>query len=65
MAEEAHPFTVRVHADPLRERRYRWTIFEGFQIHLRSPESYATRREAEEHAEKAMSRFVRHWQNRE
>jgi len=64
MAEEAQ-FTVRVHADPLREHRYRWTIFEGFQIHLRSPESYATLREAEEDAARAMSRFVRHWRDRE
>jgi hypothetical protein len=65
MLEEAHHFTIRVEADPLRERRYRWTICEGIQIHLRSPESYATRREAQEHADKAMSKFVRHWQNRE
>jgi hypothetical protein len=65
MAEEAHPFTLRIEADPLRERRYRWTIFEGFQIHLRSPQSYATHREAKEEADKAMSKFLlRHWRYR-
>jgi hypothetical protein len=65
MAEEAHPFTVRIDADPLREHRYRWMISEGFQIHLRSPQSYATEREAKEHADRAMSKFVLHWRNRE
>jgi hypothetical protein len=65
MAEEAHPFTVRIDADPLRERRYRWTISEGFQIHLRSPQSYATEREAKKDADRAMSKFVLHWRNRE
>jgi hypothetical protein len=65
MLEEAHQFTIRVEADPLREGRYRWTICEGVQIHLRSPQSYATRREASEDADRAMSKFVRHWQNRE
>ena len=60
MLEEAHRFTIRVEADPLREGRYRWTICEGVQIHLRSPKSYATRREAQEHADKAMSKFERH-----
>jgi len=65
MAEEAHPFTIRIDLDPLRERRYRWTISEGIRTHLRSPQSYATEREAKEDADKAMSRFVRHWRNKE
>jgi hypothetical protein len=64
VTEDPH-FTFKVEADPLREGRYRWTICEGTQIHLRSPQSYATRREAEEGAEKAMSKFVRHWRDRE
>jgi hypothetical protein len=63
VAEDPH-FTINVEADPLREGRYRWTICEGVQIHLRSPQSYATRREAKEDAEKAMSKFTAHWQNR-
>ena len=58
-------FTINVEADPLRGGRYRWTICEGVQIHLRSPQSYATRREAKEDADKAMSKFVRHRQDRE
>lgn len=61
---EVHPFTVKIEADPLRENRYRWTVCEGAQIHLRSPHSYATRREAEKDAEKAMSNLVAKWRNK-
>ena len=64
VTEDPH-FAFKVEADPLREGRYRWTICEGIQIHLRSPVSYATRREAEEDADKAMSRFVCHRRNRD
>ena len=64
MGEESHPFALRVEKDPLRERQFRWTISEGLQIHLRSPQSYATEREAEESAKSALSKFVRHWQDR-
>ena len=64
VAEDPH-FTINVEADPLREGRYRWTICEGVQIHLRSPQSYATMREAKEDADKAIAKFVRQWQNRE
>jgi hypothetical protein len=48
MSDEAHQFMANVDADPLRAGRYRWTICEGVQIHLRSPQSYATQREANE-----------------
>jgi len=64
MADEAHPFMSKVDADPVRAGRFSWTICEGVQIHLRSPQSYATRREAKEDAEKAMSKFAAHWQER-
>src|SRR5882757_2430988 len=37
---------------------YRWTVREGNQIHLRSPNSYATRRDAEIEAAKALSNRV-------
>jgi hypothetical protein len=40
VAEDPH-FTINVEADPLREGHHRWTIREGVQIHLRSPQSYA------------------------
>jgi hypothetical protein len=56
--KEVHPFTVRIQADPLDELRFRWTIFEGNQIHIRSPHSYATRREAEKEANAAMLRYA-------
>jgi hypothetical protein len=55
---EVHSFTVKIEADPLRETRHRWTVREGIQIHLRSPHSYATRREAEAAADKALSKLV-------
>ena len=55
---EAHPFTFKIETDPLSERRFRWTVCEGGQIHLRSPHSYATRREAEAEAGKAMLKDV-------
>ena len=62
---ETHPFRFKIVTDPLRELRYRWTVCEGSQIHVRSPHSYATREEAEKEAAKAVSRFEDHWRNRE
>jgi hypothetical protein len=58
---EAHPFTFKIEIDPLSERRFRWTVCEGGQIHLRSPHSYAIRREAEAEANKAMLKFAKTW----
>jgi len=54
----AHPFTTRIEVDPLSERRFRWAVYEGDQIRLRSPHSYATRREAAADAGKAMLRLA-------
>jgi GH24 family phage-related lysozyme (muramidase) len=62
---ENHPFTFNVMADPLRESRYRWTVCEGNQIHMRSPTSYATQSEAEKEAAKAVSRRVERWRSGE
>jgi hypothetical protein len=45
--EETHPFTIEIKADPLNATRFRWAVCEGSQIHMRSPQSYATRGEAE------------------
>jgi hypothetical protein len=56
---EAHQFTFKIETDPLSERRFRWTVCEGGQIYLRSPHSYATRREAEAEAKKAMLKFAK------
>jgi hypothetical protein len=61
--EAVHPFTVRIQADPLDELRFRWTLCEGDQIHIRSPHSYATRREAEKEANAAMLRYAATWRN--
>jgi hypothetical protein len=48
---ETYPFTFDIQADPLRESRYRWTVCQGVQIHVRSPHSYSTRLEAEKKAD--------------
>jgi hypothetical protein len=53
---DAPLFTFDIDADPLRERRFRWTIRKGLRVHLLSPQSFATRREANEDAVKALSR---------
>jgi hypothetical protein len=58
-----HPFTFSIQPDPLRGSRYRWTVCEGSQIHVRSPHSYATKDEAEKEAAKAVTRREEHWRN--
>jgi hypothetical protein len=60
---EAHPYTFRIDPDPLRESRYRWTVCEGIQIHVRSPHSYATKDEAEKEAAKAVAGREEHWRS--
>jgi hypothetical protein len=62
MASEAQRFVSRIHEDSMRVGRYRWTITEDFQIHLYSPQSYATRREAREDANKVI-RDLNQWAN--
>jgi hypothetical protein len=64
MADEASRFSFRVEIDPLRERRYRWAIGEGFRLYRRSPQSYSTRRQAKNDALKAMSEIANHGQNK-
>ena len=59
-----HPFTFKVDADPLSDRRFRWSICEGDQIHMRSPHSYATRREAEMEAGKALLKRASLWSDK-
>ncbi|MGA8171064.1 MAG: hypothetical protein WB816_09585 [Methylocystis sp.] len=54
-------FTFRILPDLLGVRRFRWTVCEGEQIHLRSMQSYATRREAEVEGGKAVMRFTKAW----
>jgi hypothetical protein len=54
--EEEHPFSIKILADPLNAHRSRWAIYEGIQILMRSPYSYATRREAEKDAGEALQR---------
>jgi hypothetical protein len=58
---EISRFTYRILPDLLGVRRFRWTVCEGEQIHLRSPHSYATRREAEIEGGKAVIRYAKTW----
>jgi hypothetical protein len=55
------PFAFRVEAHPQRQGRYLWAIGYGFQTYRRSSLSFATRREAENDALKAMSKIEAHW----
>jgi hypothetical protein len=54
MASEAQRFVSRIQEDTMRLGRYRWTISEDFRVHLDAPQSYATRREAQENANKVI-----------
>jgi hypothetical protein len=61
MTSETSPLAFRVEAHPKRQGRYLWAIGYGFQTYLRSPQSFATRREAKNDALKAMSKMEAHW----
>jgi hypothetical protein len=52
---EKHPFTIRLEPDLLRDRRFRWTLYENGQLRKRSVVSYATKREAIADATKALA----------
>jgi hypothetical protein len=54
--EEDHPFTVEIAIDPLNSVRFRWNVCQGPQIMMRSPHSYATRRQALNDGAEAMKR---------
>ena len=58
---EPDRFTFQILPDLLAVRRFRWTVCEGEQIHLRSPHSYGTHREAEIEGGKAVVRFAKMW----
>jgi len=53
---ETHPFSILIENDPSSGRRFRWAIYEGGYIILRSTHSYATRRETEKEAAEALKR---------
>jgi hypothetical protein len=44
--EKEHPFAVEIVVDPLNADRFRWNVCQGTQITMRSPHSYAHRRDA-------------------
>ena len=56
-----HPFSFKIEADLLRPFRFRWTLCEGDLVHLRSPQSYETRREAEDEAKQALAKRADNW----
>ena len=43
-------FSIKIDPDPLGARLFRWSLFEGDHLLLRSQFSYATRREAKDGA---------------
>jgi hypothetical protein len=59
---EEHHFTVIVEPDLLRSGRYRWAFCESEQIRDRSAVSFATRREAQSDATKALQKRIAAWQ---
>ena len=59
-----HQITVVVEPDLLRAGRYRWTVLHFGQARDRSEVSFATRREAEADAAKALKRSIAAWNNR-
>jgi hypothetical protein len=59
-----HQITVVVKPDLLREGRYRWTVLHSGQAGDRSEVSFATRREAEADAAKALKRSIAAWNDR-
>jgi hypothetical protein len=61
MTDETSPFAFRVETDPQRPRQYGWAIGYGFQTYRRSPQSFATAREAKNDALNAMSRIEARW----
>jgi hypothetical protein len=61
MAEE-HQFSVKVEPDLLRAGRFRWSLFRSGQVQDRSSVSYATKREAEVDAAKALAKRIASWQ---
>jgi hypothetical protein len=56
-----HPFAYKIEADPVNPDRFRWTVREGSQIHIRSPNSYATFDEADNEASAAMKKLAEYW----
>jgi hypothetical protein len=60
-AAPTDPFTFKIERDPLSTQRFRWIVFEGNQVHVRSPHSYATRRKAESEAARAVDRRAALW----
>ena len=60
MAED-HQITVVVEPDLLRSGRYRWTLLRSGQAQDRSEMSFATKREADADAEKALKRRIAAW----
>jgi hypothetical protein len=61
MTYETSPFAFRVETDPQRQGQYVWAIGYGFQTYRRSPQSFATAREAKNDALKTMSKMEAHW----
>ena len=55
----ARPYEIKIEPDPSSERRFCWSIWEGELVRLEETFNYATRREANAAAEKAMLRLAK------
>ena len=55
---ENHPFAIGVERDLLRDGRFLWTLYENGQPRIRSPFTYATKREALAGGAKALEEQV-------
>lgn len=59
--QSEHPFSIRITSDLLNESKSRWVLCEGDRVVIRSPQSYASRGEAEAEANQAMGRQAQRW----
>jgi len=58
---ENRPFTIKIEPDADGERRYRWAIYESEMLRDHATKSYATIREAESDADKALRQRIKNW----
>jgi hypothetical protein len=54
-------FSIKITPDSKREDRYRWAIYKGGRQSVRSDDSFATKREAQTDAAKALQRRRSMW----
>jgi hypothetical protein len=53
-----HSLTFRIETNLQKQKPFRWTILEGDLVKMTSPQAYATQKEAEAEAGKAMMKLL-------